>query len=73
MTLPETQGPNAPLVGKVAAANLAAILYALEVCAVSMDTANRPEDSKYYRALASELAVAGGTPSDDGVGRAETD
>lgn len=55
-------GPNAEAVGSVAAEHLGPLLYALEVCAVSMDDAGRPEDATYYRALASRLAEAGGTP-----------
>ena len=44
----------------VAARYLGAILYAIEVCAVSMDGAGRGDDARYYRAIASELADAGG-------------
>ncbi len=55
-----SQGPNATAVGEVAARYLGAILYAIEVCAVSMDGAGRGDDARYYRAIASELADAGG-------------
>ena len=54
------QGPNPAAVGAVAAEHLGPLLYALEVCAVSMDEAGRSEDAQYYRALASKLAKAGG-------------
>ena len=37
------------------------ILYALEVCATTMDEAGRSEDASFYRALASRLADAGGS------------
>ena len=57
-------GPNPVAVGIVAAEHMGPILYALELCAVSMDEAGRREDSAYYRALASKLAEAGGTPRD---------
>lgn len=57
-----TRGPNKEAVGGVAADHLAAILYALEVCAVSMDEAARADDARYYRALAAQLADAGGRP-----------
>lgn len=53
-------GPNAAAVGAVAAQHLGPILYALEVCAVSMDDAGRGEEARYYRALARQLAEAGG-------------
>jgi len=58
------EGPNPVAVGIVAAEHMGPILYALELCAVSMDEAGREEDSAYYRALASKLAEAGGTPRD---------
>ncbi|HEX9728340.1 MAG TPA: hypothetical protein VGA37_07550 [Gemmatimonadales bacterium] len=58
-----TAGPNRDAVGAVAARQLGPILYALEVCAVSMDQAGRPEDARYYRGIASELADAGGSES----------
>jgi len=61
-----TRGPNVEAVGRVAADQLPAILYALEVCAVSMDAAARPDDARYYRSLAAQLADAGGRPSDAG-------
>ncbi len=60
----EPNGPNAAAVGAVAAEHLGPLLYALEVCAVSMDEAGRSEDAEYYRALASKLARAGGTRND---------
>ncbi len=47
--------------GAVAAEHLGPLLYALEVCAVSMDEAERPDDARYYRALAAKLANAGAT------------
>ncbi len=49
--------------GAVAAEHLGPLLYALEVCAVSMDDADRPDDARYYRALAARLADAGATAS----------
>ncbi len=55
------QGPNLAAVGAVAAEHLGPLLYALEVCAVSMDEAERPDDARYYRALAAKLADAGAT------------
>jgi hypothetical protein len=56
-----TEGPNAEALGVVAADHLGPLLYALELCAVSMDEANRLEDARYYRALAAKLADAGGS------------
>ncbi len=53
------EGPNAGAVGKVAAEHLGPLLYALEVCAKSMEDAGRDEDVLYYRALARRLADAG--------------
>ena len=70
-----TEGPNPAAVGIVAAEHMGPILYALELCAVSMDEAGREEDSVYYRALARKLAEAGGTPwdaTDEGSANAET-
>ena len=58
------EGPNADAVGKVAAEHLGPLLYALEVCAKSMEDAGRDQDVAYYRALARRLAAAGGTPAD---------
>jgi hypothetical protein len=55
------RGPNPAEVGAVAAENLGPLLYALEVCAVSMDEAERSDDARYYRALAARLADAGAT------------
>jgi hypothetical protein len=63
-----TDGPNRAAVGSVAAEHLPAILFALEVCAVSMTEAGRPEDARYYRRVASLLADAGGTPAPDDAG-----
>jgi hypothetical protein len=59
---PAPVGPNPDAVGEVAAQHLGPILYALEVCAVSMDEAGRPEDARYYRTVAARLAEAGGRP-----------
>lgn len=56
-------GPNATALGAVAAQHLGPVLYALEVCAVSMDEAGRPEDARYYRMIAAALADAGGQPN----------
>ena len=56
------KGPNAAAVGAVAAQYLGPLLYALEVCAVSMDQAERPDDARYYRTIAGALADAGGQP-----------
>lgn len=56
------RGPNQEAVGRVAAGHLGPILYALEVCALSMERAGRPEDAGYYRQVARELAEAGGSP-----------
>lgn len=55
------KGPNQAAVGAVAAEHLGPILFALETCALSMDQAGRDEDARYYRALASKLAEAGGS------------
>lgn len=55
-------GPNAAALGAVAAQHLTPLLYALEVCAVSMDQAGRPEDARHYRMIAAALADAGGRP-----------
>ena len=60
-----TGGPNRTAVGTVASEHLPAILYALEVCAVAMTEAGRPEDARYYREVAGRLAEAGGRPPDD--------
>jgi hypothetical protein len=59
--VPVGEGPNPKALGEVAAEHLGPLLYALEVCAQSMDNAQREEDSSYYRALARLLAEAGGT------------
>jgi len=69
------EGPNPVAVGIVAAEHMGPMLYALELCAVSMDEAGREEDSVYYRALASKLAEAGGAPREvtgEGSANAET-
>ena len=63
-----TEGPNPIAVGIVAAEHMGPILYALELCALSMDQVGREEDSAYYRALAGKLAEAGGTPRDTSEG-----
>jgi hypothetical protein len=55
-----TRQPNRAAVAEVAAEHLGPILYALEVCAVSMDQAGRPDDAAYYRLVAARLAEAGG-------------
>lgn len=60
-----TRRPNAAAVAEVVAEHLGPILYALEVCAVSMDQAGRREDAVYYRRVASALAEAGGRPASD--------
>ena len=61
-----TREPNAVALGRVAAEHLAPILYALEVCAVSMDHAERADEAKYYRGLASLIADAGGSEEGEG-------
>jgi hypothetical protein len=45
----------------VVAEHLGPLLYALELCALSMDEVGRSEDARYYRALAAKLADAGGS------------
>jgi len=55
-----TRQPNQAAVAEVATEHLGPILYALEVCAVSMDQADRAEDAAYYRQVAARLAEAGG-------------
>lgn len=55
-----TAGPDRAAVGAVAAAHLPSILYALELCALAMTDAGRDDDARYYRALARDLADAGG-------------
>lgn len=55
-----TRRPNQAAVAEIATEHLGPILYALEVCAVSMDQAGRLEDAVYYRQLAARLAEAGG-------------
>lgn len=60
-----TPGPNRAAVGDVAADHLPAILYALEVCALSMTEAGRADDARYYRDLAARLAAAGGGAETD--------
>lgn len=44
--------------GTLAAKHLTPILYALEVCAVSMHEAGRSDEARYYRTLAQQLAEA---------------
>jgi hypothetical protein len=61
-----TAGPNATALGEVAAQHLGPLLYALEVCAVSMDQAGRTDDARYYRVVATALAEAGGRPATTG-------
>jgi hypothetical protein len=61
-----TAGPNATALGAVAARHLGPLLYALEVCAVSMDQAGRADDARYYRGVATALAEAGGRPDTAG-------
>ncbi len=56
------EGPNRDAAGEVAAEHLGSLLYALEVCALSMEEADRADDARYYRALARKLAEAGGSP-----------
>jgi hypothetical protein len=56
--------PNRAAVAAVAAEHLGPILYALEVCAVSMEQAGRADDAAYYRQVAARLAEAGGRPDD---------
>lgn len=56
-------GPDAAAVGAVAAEHLGPLLYALEVCALQMEEADRDEDARYYRGLARRLAEAGGGAS----------
>ena len=60
-----SEGPNREAVGAVAAEHLGPLLYALEVCALSMDQVGRSDDASYYRALAAKLAEAGGRPRDE--------
>jgi len=57
-----TPGPNPHALGRVAANHLGPLLYALETCALTMEQAGRQEEAGYYRALASRLAEAGGSP-----------
>lgn len=60
----QPHGPNPEAVGIVAAEHMGPLLYALELCALSMEQAGRAEDAAYYRSLARKLADAGGTPRD---------
>ncbi len=55
-----TGGPDPRAVGIIAAEHLGPLLYALEVCAVQMEDAERGEEARYDRALARQLADAGG-------------
>lgn len=66
MTDPDASGPNPEALGPIVAEHLGPLLYALEVCATSMDHAGRTTDADYYRALARLLADAGGTPRGGG-------
>ncbi|MDH4043557.1 MAG: hypothetical protein OEY20_09675 [Gemmatimonadota bacterium] len=59
-----TRRPNQAAVAAVAAEHLGPILYALEVCAVSMEETGRMEDAAYYRRVAGLLADAGGRAED---------
>jgi hypothetical protein len=52
---------DATRLGRIAAAHLPPILYALEVCALQMDGAGRAEDAEFYRRVARALAEAAGT------------
>lgn len=54
-----TRRPNQAAVAEVAVEHLGPILYALEVCAVSMEEAGRAEEAVYYRQVAGRLADAG--------------
>lgn len=56
-----SDGPNAAALGRVAAEFLPPILYALELCALAMDDAHRPDDAQYYREVARRLSEAGGS------------
>ncbi len=60
-----SEGPDPASLGPLVAEHLGPILFALEVCAVSLDEARRPEDAAYYRSLARRLADAGGTRGSD--------
>jgi hypothetical protein len=55
-----TEGPSPESLGPIVAEHLGPLLYALEVCAKSMEQAGRDDDVRYYRALARQLARAGG-------------
>ena len=57
----DERGPNPGAVGVVVAEHMGPILYALELCALSMDEAGRSQDAAYYRAVAAKLADAGGS------------
>lgn len=56
-----SEGPNAAALGPLAAEFLPPILYALELCALAMDDADRQDDARYYREIARRLAEAGGS------------
>jgi hypothetical protein len=58
-----SNGPDPRVLGQLAADHLPPILYALELCAVSMDEAGRGEEARYYRALARRLSDAVGEGS----------
>jgi hypothetical protein len=66
VTGPDASGPNPEALGPIVAEHLGPLLYALEVCATSMDQAGRTPDADYYRALARLLADAGATPRSGG-------
>ena len=54
------------MLGRAVAEHITPILYALEVCALSMEQAGRNEEATYYRSLAKRLSDAGGSPTDLG-------
>lgn len=56
--------PDVARLGHVAAEHLPPILYALEVCALQMEAAGRPDDAAHYRELARALSdAASGGPA----------
>lgn len=52
--------PAAPTVGDVAQLYLGNILYAIERCALSLETEGKPNDAAFYRAVGRKLAEAHG-------------
>ncbi len=60
------EGPDTDALRRVAAEHLPPILYALEVCAVQMEQADRAEEASYYRELARLLAEAAGGDRGEG-------